>query len=213
MDVSSFDFIRGLKSWFRPWSAIFGLIKGFFFGLTITSIACYFGFYTKVSIDGYTVNLKINQTADPLKFDLDPTDIDLMVESFYNTVETSGSGVDSGSQAGNFVKVDDASDISMGNGGSDTYVIAGVNSGTKVVGGTVLEYGDVNQTVGGLNNSIDDSINFSSVSDIHQLKISRGEIKNEATDSSLFISDVNDSSPTKSVVFDNYNEYYKGAFL
>ena len=48
----------------------------------------------------------------------------------------------------------------MGNGGSDTYVIAGVNNGTKVVGGTVLEYGDVNQTVGGLNNSIDDSINF-----------------------------------------------------
>jgi hypothetical protein len=166
-----------------------------------------FGFYTKVSIDGYTVNLKINQTADPLIFDLDPTDIDLMVESFYNTVETSGSGVDSGSQAGNFVKVDDASDISMGNGGSDTYVIAGVNSGTKVVGGTVLEYGDVNQTVGGLDNSIDDSINFSGVSDIHQLKISRGEIKNEATDSSLFISDVNDTSLTKSVVFDNYNDY------
>ncbi len=52
MDVSSFDFIRGLKSWFRPWSAIFGLIKGFFFGLTITSIACYFGFYTKGGAQG-----------------------------------------------------------------------------------------------------------------------------------------------------------------
>ena len=159
-----------------------------------------FGFYTKVSIDGYTVNLKINQTGDPLKFDLDPNDIDLMVESFYNTVETSGSGVDSGSQAGNFVKVDDATDISMGNGGSDTYVIAGVDSGTNVVGGTVLEYGDVNKAAGGLKNSTDDSVNFSGVSDIHQLKISRGEIKNEATDSSLFISDVNDTSLTKSVI-------------
>ena len=39
------------------------------------------------------------------------------------------------------------------------------------------------------------------------MKISRGEIKNEATDSSLFISDVNDTSLTKSVVFDNYNDY------
>ena len=112
-----------------------------------------------------------------------------MVESFYNTVETSGSGVDSGSQAGNFVKVDDASDISMGNGGSDTYVIAGVDSGTNVVGGTVLEYGDVNK-VGGLKNSTDDSVNFPGVSDIHQLKISREKLRTRP-DSSLFISDVN----------------------
>ena len=52
MDVTGFDFIRGLKSWFRPWSAIFGLIKGFFFGLTITSIACYFGFYTEGGAQG-----------------------------------------------------------------------------------------------------------------------------------------------------------------
>ena len=44
-DVSVQEFIRGLKEWFRPWDAIFGLIKGVFFGFTITSIACYKGFF------------------------------------------------------------------------------------------------------------------------------------------------------------------------
>ena len=46
MDVSYLEFIRGLRGWFRPWDAWFGLIKGFFFGLAITSIACYQGYYT-----------------------------------------------------------------------------------------------------------------------------------------------------------------------
>ena len=46
MDVSSLEFIRGLRGWFRPWDAWFGLIKGFFFGIAITSIACYQGYYT-----------------------------------------------------------------------------------------------------------------------------------------------------------------------
>ena len=44
-DVSAQEFIRGLKEWFRPWDATFGLIKGTFFGFTITSIACYIGFF------------------------------------------------------------------------------------------------------------------------------------------------------------------------
>jgi len=44
-DVSVQEFIRGLQEWFRPWDAIFGLIKGIFFGFTITSIACYKGFF------------------------------------------------------------------------------------------------------------------------------------------------------------------------
>ena len=46
MDVSTLEFIRGLRNWFRPWDAWFGLIKGLFFGVAITSIACYQGFYT-----------------------------------------------------------------------------------------------------------------------------------------------------------------------
>jgi phospholipid/cholesterol/gamma-HCH transport system permease protein len=46
MDISQAEFIRGLRSWFRPWDAWFGLVKGLFFGVAITSIACYQGFYT-----------------------------------------------------------------------------------------------------------------------------------------------------------------------
>jgi len=46
MDVSSQEFIRGLRNWFRPWDAWFGLIKGLFFGVAITSIACYQGYFT-----------------------------------------------------------------------------------------------------------------------------------------------------------------------
>ena len=52
MDVTAFDFVRGLKDWVRPWDVIFGIIKGFFFGITITSIACYFGFYTTGGAQG-----------------------------------------------------------------------------------------------------------------------------------------------------------------
>ena len=46
MDVSYLEFIRGLRNWFRPWDAWFGLIKGLFFGIAITSISCYQGYYT-----------------------------------------------------------------------------------------------------------------------------------------------------------------------
>ena len=52
LDVTGYDYIRGLKDWFRPWDAIFGVIKGFFFGITITSIACYFGYYTTGGAQG-----------------------------------------------------------------------------------------------------------------------------------------------------------------
>ena len=45
--VSAQEFIRGLREWFRPWDATFGLIKGVFFGFTITSIACYKGFFIR----------------------------------------------------------------------------------------------------------------------------------------------------------------------
>ena len=36
-----------MRSWFHPWDAWFGVIKGLFFGVSISSIACYFGFFTK----------------------------------------------------------------------------------------------------------------------------------------------------------------------
>ena len=52
MDVSHAEFIRGLRSWFRPWDAWFGLIKGLFFGISITSIACYQGYFTSGGANG-----------------------------------------------------------------------------------------------------------------------------------------------------------------
>ena len=52
MDVSYMEFIRGLRNWFRPWDAWFGLIKGLFFGVAITSIACYQGYYTSGGATG-----------------------------------------------------------------------------------------------------------------------------------------------------------------
>ena len=50
--VTSFQFFEGFKQWFRPWDAWFGLIKAFFFGFAITSIASYHGFYTKGGAKG-----------------------------------------------------------------------------------------------------------------------------------------------------------------
>ena len=47
LDVDSYLFLKGLKTWFKPWDAWYGIIKGLSFGLAITSISCYFGFYAK----------------------------------------------------------------------------------------------------------------------------------------------------------------------
>jgi len=52
LDVNSYQFVKGLKSWFNPWDAVFGLIKALHFGFVITSIACYFGFYTTGGAQG-----------------------------------------------------------------------------------------------------------------------------------------------------------------
>tara|TARA_B100000945_G_C20400279_1_gene606940 strand:+ start:25 stop:798 length:774 start_codon:yes stop_codon:yes gene_type:complete len=52
MDVSVLEFIRGIKTFFKPWNAWFGVIKGIFFGIAITSIACYHGFYTSGGAEG-----------------------------------------------------------------------------------------------------------------------------------------------------------------
>ena len=44
--IDSYQFLKGFKTWFKPWDAWYGLIKGLCFGLAITSIACYQGYYT-----------------------------------------------------------------------------------------------------------------------------------------------------------------------
>jgi ABC-type transport system involved in resistance to organic solvents, permease component len=50
--ISSYDYVYGLRDWFVPWYAIFGIIKAFSFGVAITSLACYFGYYTSGGAEG-----------------------------------------------------------------------------------------------------------------------------------------------------------------
>jgi len=45
-------FIRGIKASFVTWDALYGLTKATFFGYTITSIACYQGYYVKGGAEG-----------------------------------------------------------------------------------------------------------------------------------------------------------------
>ena len=52
LDVDVYQFLKGLKMWFKPWDAWYGMIKGLSFGIAITTIACYFGFYTKGGAEG-----------------------------------------------------------------------------------------------------------------------------------------------------------------
>tara|TARA_B100001142_G_scaffold323904_1_gene374732 strand:- start:329 stop:1102 length:774 start_codon:yes stop_codon:yes gene_type:complete len=52
LGISPYDYVYGLRDWFVPWDAIFGVIKAFSFGLAITSIGCYFGFYTVGGAEG-----------------------------------------------------------------------------------------------------------------------------------------------------------------
>ena len=47
LDVDSYLFLKGLKTWFKPWDAWYGIIKGLSFGVAITSISCYYGYYTE----------------------------------------------------------------------------------------------------------------------------------------------------------------------
>lgn len=44
MDVTTVEFIKGMRELFRTKDAYFGLVKAFFFGLIITLVACYQGF-------------------------------------------------------------------------------------------------------------------------------------------------------------------------
>ena len=52
IDISPDTFLLGLRGWFRPWDAWFGVIKGFSFGIAITSISCYKGYYTSGGAEG-----------------------------------------------------------------------------------------------------------------------------------------------------------------
>lgn len=47
LELSSAEFVRGLKAYFVPFDVAYSLIKAASFGLAVTSIGCYFGFHTR----------------------------------------------------------------------------------------------------------------------------------------------------------------------
>ena len=52
LDMSTPEFMKGLRLFFEPWDIQFAVIKSLSFGLTITSIGCFFGFTTRGGAEG-----------------------------------------------------------------------------------------------------------------------------------------------------------------
>ena len=52
LDMSTPEFMKGLRLFFLPWDVQFAVIKSISFGLTITSIGCFFGFTTEGGAEG-----------------------------------------------------------------------------------------------------------------------------------------------------------------
>lgn len=52
LDMTSQEFIRGLRLFFVPWDVQFALIKSTSFAVTVTSVGCFFGFTTRGGAEG-----------------------------------------------------------------------------------------------------------------------------------------------------------------
>jgi len=52
LDMSTPEFVKGLRIFFLPWDVQFAVIKSLSFGLTVTSIGCFFGFTTQGGAEG-----------------------------------------------------------------------------------------------------------------------------------------------------------------
>jgi phospholipid/cholesterol/gamma-HCH transport system permease protein len=52
LEISYFDFVKGMKMYFVPWDVFYGLIKAFIFGSVMTLIACYQGLNTRGGAEG-----------------------------------------------------------------------------------------------------------------------------------------------------------------
>ena len=50
--LTTSEFVQGARDFFRPFDAVFGLIKAFVFGFIITSISCYKGYHTGGGAEG-----------------------------------------------------------------------------------------------------------------------------------------------------------------
>ncbi len=47
LDMSTHDFVKGLRLFFEPWDVQFAAIKAASFGTTVTAVGCFFGFTTR----------------------------------------------------------------------------------------------------------------------------------------------------------------------
>ncbi|MCG6956636.1 MAG: ABC transporter permease [Gemmatimonadetes bacterium] len=52
LDMSSQEFLKGLRLFFRSWDVWFSVIKSVSFGITVTSVGCFFGFGTTGGAEG-----------------------------------------------------------------------------------------------------------------------------------------------------------------
>ncbi len=52
LDMSSVEFLKGLRLFFRSWDVWFSVIKSFTFGITVTSVGCFFGMHTTGGAEG-----------------------------------------------------------------------------------------------------------------------------------------------------------------
>ena len=52
LDMSTPEFLKGLRLFFEPFDVQFAIIKGLSFGAILTSIGCFFGFTTQGGAEG-----------------------------------------------------------------------------------------------------------------------------------------------------------------
>lgn len=52
LDMSSHEFLKGLRLFFEPWDVWFSAIKAASFGLTVSAVGCFFGFGTTGGAEG-----------------------------------------------------------------------------------------------------------------------------------------------------------------
>lgn len=52
LDMSTAEFVRGLRLFFEPFDVRFSVIKAMSFGLTVTALGCYYGFTTQGGAEG-----------------------------------------------------------------------------------------------------------------------------------------------------------------
>lgn len=52
LDMTSAEFLKGLRLFFQPWDVTFSMIKAVTFGITVTGVGCSFGYHTRGGAEG-----------------------------------------------------------------------------------------------------------------------------------------------------------------